>query len=135
MKKTSTIKIDDELGIMRELDVIDSYKIHKQLGNELYGSILKMLEKNFFGKSDQYTLRKCAFSYTFLNLPYKVIKHDCFWINPKYDINWDDKRIQLQITQDDKYKRSIILKIWENKLYLRSVKTIRHYHIISTPNL
>jgi hypothetical protein len=135
MEKTSIDVIYGELGVRRELDVTECYKLHKKLGNELYGSVLKMLEKNFFGKSDQYMLRKCGFSYTFLNVPYKGVKHDCFWINPKYDFEWDEKRIRLQIERDEKYKRSIILKIWENKLYLRSVRTIRHYHIIYIPNL
>jgi len=125
----------DTLDIKRELDVIYGYRIHKKLGKELYGSTLKLLEKNIFGKSQQYAVRKCGFSYNFKKFGYKGIKHDCIWINPKYEDNWDAERIKLQVKQDDKYSRTEILKIWENKIWFRSVKSIKHYHIIYIPKL
>lgn len=109
--------------------------MHKKLGKELYGSTLKLLEKNIFGKFDQYVIRKCGFSYNFKKFGYKGIKHDCIWINPKYEGNWDEERIISQVKQEDKYSRTEILKIWQNKIWFRSVKTIKHYHIIYIPKL
>ena len=125
----------DTIDVYRELDVIYSYRMHKKLGEELYGSTLKLLEKNIFGKSDQYVIRKCGFSYNFKKFGYKGIKHDCIWINPKYEDNWDEERIISQVKQEDKYSRTEILKIWQNKIWFRSVKTIKHYHIIYIPKL
>ena len=125
----------DTIDVYRELDVIYSYRMHKKLGKELYGSILKLLEKNIFGKFDQYVIRKCGFSYNFKKFGYKGIKHDCIWINPKYEGNWDEERIISQVKQEDKYSRTEILKIWQNKIWFRSVKTIKHYHIIYIPKL
>jgi len=125
----------DTIDVNRELDVMYSYRMHKKLGKELYGSTLKLLEKNIFGKSDQYVIRKCGFSYNFKKFGYKGIKHDCIWINPKYEGNWDKERIISNVKQDDKYSRTEILKIWENKIWFRSVKTIKHYHIIYIPKL
>ena len=61
----------DTIDVYRELDVIYSYRMHKKLGKELYGSTLKLLEKNIFGKSDQYVVRKCGFSYNFKKFGYK----------------------------------------------------------------
>ena len=125
----------DTIDVYRELYVIYSYRMHKKLGKELYGSILKLLEKNIFGKFDQYVIRKCGFSYNFKKFGYKGIKHDCIWINPKYEGNWDEERIISQVKQEDKYSRTEILKIWQNKIWFRSVKTIKHYHIIYIPKL
>ena len=125
----------DKLKIKRELDVTNGYKVHKKLGDELYGSINGILERNLFGKCDQYVLRKWGFSYKFLNVAEKGLKHDCFWINPKYKDWWDEERIKKQIKGENKYKRVRILEIWENKQWLRSIKTIRHFHIIYIPNL
>lgn len=125
----------DTIDVYRELDVIYSYRMHKKLGKELYGSTLKLLEKNIFGKFDQYVIRKCGFSYNFKKFGYKGIKHDCIWINPKYEGNWDEERIISQVKQEDKYSRTEILKIWQNKIWFRSVKTIKHYHIIYIPKL
>ena len=125
----------DTIDVYRELYVIYSYRMHKKLGKELYGSTLKLLEKNIFGKSDQYVIRKCGFSYNFKKFGYKGIKHDCIWINPKYEGNWDEERIISQVKQEDKYSRTEILKIWQNKIWFRSVKTIKHYHIIYIPKL
>ena len=125
----------DTIDVYRELYVIYSYRMHKKLGKELYGSTLKLLEKNIFGKFDQYVIRKCGFSYNFKKFGYKGIKHDCIWINPKYEGNWDEERIISQVKQEDKYSRTEILKIWQNKVWFRSVKTIKHYHIIYIPKL
>ena len=40
----------NNLDVKRELDIIYGYRLHKKLGKELYGSTLKLLEKNIFGK-------------------------------------------------------------------------------------
>ena len=119
------------LEIEREPEVRNCYEIHKRLGVELYGSTLKLLENNLFSLCDQYVIRKCRFSYKFINIKDKGLRHDVIWINPKYEKNWSDKRIRDQVKQSLKYKNREILKIWENEVYLRSVRTIKHYHILS----
>ena len=119
------------LEVEREPEVRACYEIHKRLGIELYGSSLKLLENNLFSLCDQYVIRKCRFSYNFVNIKDKGLKHDVIWINPKYEDNWGDERIKDQVRHSLKYKNRRILNIWENEVYLRSVRTIRHYHIIS----
>ena len=119
------------LNIRRELDVRSCYDIHKRLGVELYGSTLKLLEKNLFSLCDQYVIRKCRFSYKFKDLNYNDLRHDVIWINPKYEDNWSDERIRDQVKNSILYRDRKIIKIWENVMYLRSVRTIRHYHILS----
>tara|TARA_B110000444_G_scaffold248124_1_gene271631 strand:- start:1672 stop:2061 length:390 start_codon:yes stop_codon:yes gene_type:complete len=119
------------LKVEREPEVRDCYEIHKRLGIELYGSSLKLLENNLFSLCDQYVIRKCRFSYKFVNIKEKGLRHDVMWINPKYKENWSDGRIRDQVNNSLKYKNRKILKIWENEVYLRSVRTIRHYHILS----
>ena len=119
------------LEVEREPEVRKCYEIHKRLGVELYGSTLKLLEKNLFSLCDQYVIRQCRFSYRFINIKDKGLRHDVIWINPKYEENWTDERIKDQVKYSLKYKNREILKIWENEVYLRSVPTIRHYHILS----
>ena len=62
------------LEIEREPEVRNCYEIHKRLGVELYGSTLKLLENNLFSLCDQYVIRKCRFSYKFINNPDRSIK-------------------------------------------------------------
>ena len=56
------------LEVEREPEVRACYEIHKRLGIELYGSSLKLLENNLFSLCDQYVIRKCRFSYNFVNI-------------------------------------------------------------------
>ena len=124
-------KDTNEMNIIREPDVSNCYDLHKRLGLELYGSTLKLLEKNLFSLCDQYVIRKCRFSYKFKDLNYKDLRHDVIWINPKYEENWSDKRIRDQVKKSKLYRNRELLNIWENVIYLRSVRKIRHYHILS----
>ena len=119
------------LEVEREPEVRNCYEVYKRLGVELYGSTLKLLYNNLFSLCDQYVIRKCIFSYRFINIKEKDLRHDVIWINPKYEENWTDKRIKDQVKHSLRYRNREILKIWENEVYLRSVPTIRHYHILS----
>jgi len=119
------------IRITREPEIKNCYDIHRKLGNELYGSSKDLLKRNLFGGMEQYVIRRCGYSYSFINLKDKSLKHDVIWINPKYMENWGKYRIEDTIRRDMKYIDREIIKIWENEMYLRSVPSIKHYHILS----
>lgn len=120
-----------DIIIIRDPEIKKSYDVHRELGEELYGSTGDLLGRNLFSKMEQYVIRKCGFTYLFRNLKDKSLKHDIIWVNPKYNEYWDEERIKGQVNNDLKYRGRDILKIWENVIMLRSVPKIRHYHIIS----
>ena len=82
-----------------------------------------LLESYLFDKYEAYVIRRNQFPYCFLNA-----EHYLLWINPKYEKFYSETRIRSIICSHFKNR---LIKFWENPLELRSIRSIKHYHIIA----
>ena len=94
------------------------YDIHKNISKELNTDIYNKL----FDKYDAFKVLLNRYPYPLINA-----KHYLIWFNPKY--NWIENEKMVKIILE-KYFGSKEIKIWENADFLRTVKNIRHLHII-----
>ena len=94
------------------------YDIHKNISNELKNNITNKL----FHKYDSYKVLENRFPY-----PLKNAKHFLIWFNPIY--NWIENKLMVDIILD-KYFQDKEIKYWENAEFLRTIKNIRHLHVI-----
>ena len=94
------------------------YDIHKSILIDLKNDLFNKL----FDKYDSYKLLLNRFPY-----PLKNGKHYILWFNPKYNWIENEKLVNLLLKKFFDKKE---VKIWENADFLRTVKHIRHIHII-----
>lgn len=108
----------------RELDVIESYNLHKKICRSFGYTIDEYLLTKLFAHNESFVIRKCLF-------PYKLPKnylHYLIWIHPKHDSRWGITSVKsLAINFFDKYK---LKYIFQNEVKYQSVHSITHYHII-----
>ena len=98
--------------IIRTLDSYEKYKIYIINSNELRGTIEPLI---FESKWQGHLITKNRF-------PYSTDKeHWVLWIQPGYEKFYTEDRINLIIGKCVKY--------WENPPNLKSIHTIKHYHI------
>lgn len=98
------------------------YNIHKKISKEFNTD----LKNNLFDNYDSYIIKKNRFPY-----PLYDATHYILWFNPRYNlINYND-HIK-HIINKKFYNKEI--KFWENAECLRTVKHIRHIHIIVKNN-
>ena len=101
---------------MRDYNNHFAYQVHKKICSEFFGSVDEYLKVLLFDKYDVYNITKNVF-------PYKEYEiHDILWINPKYDKLIDINLLNKIIP--DKYDY-----VFLNESNIRSILTIRHYHL------
>ena len=94
------------------------YDLHKNISND-FGNDIKY---TLFDKYDSYIIKKNRFPY-----PLYDAEHYILWLNPRYDLINNKELIKHIINKKFSQRK---IKIWENAEYLRTVKHIRHIHII-----
>ena len=94
------------------------YDIHKNINIELRNDLYNKL----FYKYDPYIVLQNRFPY-----PLKNAKHFLIWFNPRY--NWIEDISLVNIILK-KYFHDKEIKYWENADFLRTIKHIRHLHVI-----
>jgi hypothetical protein len=108
----------------RELDVIESYNLHKKICRSFGYTIDEYLLTKLFAHDESFVIRKCLFHY---KLP-KNYLHYLIWIHPKHDSRWCYTSVKsLALNFFDKYK---LKYIFQNEIKYQSVLSITHYHII-----
>ena len=78
------------------------------------------LQCKLFSTHTPYVILKNKYPYT--------DKHYLFWLNPKYEKFYSFTRIKSVVYTH--FPFSHVQRIFENKIYKRSIHTIRHIHII-----
>ena len=109
----------------RRLEDAEDYKMRRSITNELFGDYQTLLKKRLFNNYESYVIKRNKFPYNWKNKDYK---HDCLWINPIVDDRWTERMV-IDLCKRH-YKRNEIVYLFENKITMRSVLKIRHYHII-----
>ena len=109
---------DNLLKTYRDYDTYKSYELNKQISMELKTFLVRKL----FSKYEPYVIRKNSFPYFWTNAT-----HYLMWINPKYNKFYSYTRIRSIILTTFSGK---VIKFWENPIECRSVRYIRHFHII-----
>lgn len=111
--------INGKLNISRD---IDTYQIYKQ--HQIISKFLNIkLEDYLFNKYDMYLIKKNNFPYNLKNS-----KHYILWINPIYEKFFNLNNIKKLI--NELFLDEIYI-YWENCESEKSIKNIKHYHIIS----
>lgn len=102
--------------LKRELDDYERYNIHKSIVKELFGDTEEYIKTKIFDSPHTpYVLCSNTF-------PYKTPHiHKVFFINPKYERFYDDKRVE-KLLEGSK-------KLWINDPMTKSVHTIKHYQV------
>ena len=108
----------------RELDVIESYNLHKQICNDFGYTVEEYLLIKLFAHNESFVIKKCLFPYKW---PTNYL-HYCIWIHPKHDNKWGYTSIKSMVYN---YFKNYKLKyIFQNEIRYRSVYSITHYHVI-----
>ena len=100
-----------------------------------YTDKYERIKQNYGNKYEKYLFKKvfknnCNFSFLINEFPYnlkKGLKHYVFWINPRIEHKINNDMIYYLISKkvcDGEYI------IFENPISSRSIKSIRHFHVI-----
>lgn len=108
-----------------------SYNLHKHISRKFFKSPEEYLLTKLFTPHTNFVFAKNLFPYI---LPPKF-KHICFWINPKFGKFWKESRIQSTIYHYLSEHNLDLVEMFENRIEVRSVLTIPHWHIICKSKL
>jgi hypothetical protein len=111
-----------KLNIARDIDTYQTYIEHLNISKYFNVNI----EDYLFKKYEIYILKKNKFPYNIKNT-----KHYILWINPEYEYYFNKNNIEKLINE---FFINQIYIYWENCDSLKSIKSIKHYHIISKLN-
>ena len=114
--------INGKLNIARDIDTYQTYIEHLNISK--YFNV--KIDDYLFKKYEIYKLKKNKFPYNIKNS-----KHYILWINPKYEYYFNKNNIKKLI--NELFLNQIFI-YWENCESLKSIKSIKHYHIISKIN-
>ena len=110
-------------------EVNNSYSVHKNNTCEFFTDPENYLDVKLFTPHTQFVFAKNLFPYI---VP-RHYKHICLWLNPKYSKFWTESRIYSTICNFLNKKRLTLVEMFENRLEVRSVLSIPHWHIICKP--
>ena len=105
---------------VRKLQDEHEYQFHKELAKEMIGSIEKYAEVYYVDPFSPYIIHKNRYSYRVKD----GIRHYILWCSPKSYISCMTAR---KIAQTRFPGCNLIVR--QNKPSLRTIKTIKHYHI------
>ena len=109
----------------------DSYNLHKHISRKFFKSPEEYLRTKLFTPHTNFVFAKNIFPYI---LPPKF-NRICFWIHPKFTKFRKESRIHSTIYHYLSKHNLDLVEMFENRLEVRSVLTIPHWHIICKSKL
>jgi hypothetical protein len=103
-----------------------NYILHKHISSKFFKNPDEYLRVKLFTPHANFVFAKNLFPYI---LP-PNFKHICLWVNPKFSKFWKESRIHSTICHYLSKHNLDLVEMFENKIEVRSVLTIPHWHII-----